>query len=394
MGNFKDLPADIALDIITRLPAESILDCKLVCRKWRNLVSYHPSISKLHLTHILNHSNESEGKLSFLVMDRNKKFHYFEYNESSHDEKPPTHSIRRFDLTPPFTSFPVYYEVLGSFNGLVCLYGHQDCTACIFNPVTKKYVTLPSIMRNCNDDAPKIIHCSSGFGYLPSTNDYKFVEMYKLRIDLEIFEVDVYTLGSGNGWSTVGRFDTKFAKVYNGVGEFVNGALHWRRTERSGVVDFDMTEEKFHEHISSPPFLENIWYDCTIGELDGVLYYSIRYHYSEISDIWLLKEKNDQRDMKQQAKHELLGWSKEYSLPDSKKPLALTKSGGVLCFNHSSLGIYDAIASTSKELREFSGISQIFPHKNTLISLKELGEEYIKVMATLLLLVLVEIQDS
>nr|QBG82566.1 elongation factor G [Papaver somniferum] len=68
--------------------------------------------------------------------------------------------------------------------------------------------------------------------------------------------------------------------------------------------------------------------------------------------------------MKEQVEQEPLGWSKEFCLP-GKRPLALTKSGSVLCFDYMSLSIYDAISSTSKEIVDSLHSYRIFAHKNT-----------------------------
>ncbi|XP_026399946.1 uncharacterized protein LOC113295828 isoform X2 [Papaver somniferum] len=120
-------------------------------------------------------------------------------------------------------------------------------------------------------------------------------------------------------------------------------------------------------------------YVLIILSLDGVLYYSIFYFSGgKRSDVWLLKVKKDIG--KEQVEHESLGWSKALTLP-GKEPLAFTKSGGLLCYAYSSLNIYDATTSTSKKLMGFGdAISQIFSHKNTLVSVKELGEADIRLM--------------
>lgn len=116
MENFSRLTTDIVLDIITRLPTESVLECKLVCTPWRNPVSYHPSFSQIHLTH-LNQSADS-SKLSFLVLDEDRHFYYFEYNENN--DETPIDGIRRIKFTPPMECSR--YTLLGSINGLACFF--------------------------------------------------------------------------------------------------------------------------------------------------------------------------------------------------------------------------------------------------------------------------------
>ncbi|XP_026398378.1 uncharacterized protein LOC113294179 [Papaver somniferum] len=311
MGNLNHLPTDILLDKITRLPAESIQDCK----SWRDLVSHHPSFSRLYLTH-LNHFADS-GKLSFLVLAENN-LHYFENNESR--DEMPIQSIRRFNLISPFRNF-YSYKVLGTINGLVCLY---------------------------------------------------------IQGQLDVIEVVVYTLGSGEGWRNVGRFDSEYI---NTDGVFANGALHWVDVKGRRVLAFDLTEEKFREHITLPrlPPGQRSFHRYALRELGGVMYF-FRATEDLYSEIRLLKEKNDDVDMKEKVEHKPLGWRKGFRLPVGRKPLAFTKSDGVLCYDFWSLDISEPIASTSKELVDWILFDDIFFHKNTLVSLKELGEEEIKTM--------------
>ncbi|XP_026420477.1 F-box protein At2g40925-like [Papaver somniferum] len=333
MENLKNLPTDILLDITARLPIESILNCKLVCKLGRYLVSDNPSFYRLHLSH-LNQSSDS-GKLSFLVLEgMSKQLHYFEY-----DEKLDKTLIRRINFTP---TFPFSCEVLGSINGLICLYGYDGLTACICNPVTRENVMLPSIKTDC-----------------------------------DIVNVAVYTLGSSNGWKNVGMLESEFCDLFFHHGVFVNGALHWMDKRGGMVYVFDLAEEKFREPISPPTFPPGrMWqhYTLALGVLDGVLYFSIRYDCQitgcPCSYIWLLKK---------QVGNESLGWSKKF-LNLRREPLAFTKRGGVLCFDDSSLEIYDPILSASRKLVGFSAFTQIIPHKNTFASLKELGVEDINLM--------------
>ncbi|XP_026421789.1 F-box/kelch-repeat protein At3g23880-like [Papaver somniferum] len=313
MKNLNNLPTDLLLDIIIHTPIDSILDCKLVCRSWRDLVSHHPSFSQLHLSR-LNSSTDSGKTSSFIVKSRNQQLHYFEYNDETVN-----HSLRRFNLTLPFTS---EYMVIGSFNGIVCLY-KSDHTSLICNPVTRNYVVLPKFKGGCGE----YVYCSSGFGYLPLTNQYKVVVLYKLRREPSFIEVAVYTLGSGKGWRNVWRSGFPFRLCYNETGVYANGALHWKENDEKGrVLVFDLTEEKFRQCLSPPPAPpkpeEGMRLNYFIGQLGGVLYCSIYYFMSDIhSDIWLLNEKEDIGDMKDQVEHEPLAWSKLFFCP-GKEPLA------------------------------------------------------------------------
>ncbi|RZC56045.1 hypothetical protein C5167_014901 [Papaver somniferum] len=51
MGNFNMLPLEIMLEILSRLPTEVVLECKLVSKSWKNCTQ-HPSLSQMHLNHL------------------------------------------------------------------------------------------------------------------------------------------------------------------------------------------------------------------------------------------------------------------------------------------------------------------------------------------------------
>ncbi|XP_026428710.1 uncharacterized protein LOC113324626 [Papaver somniferum] len=304
--------------------------------------------------------------MAFRVLSESKHFYYFEYKDNNDDT--PIDSIKRINFTPLFG-----YRVFGSFNGLVCFRtGFRYDSVYICNPVTREYVKLPKFNRDSDHSIP----WTRGFGYLPLTNEYQVVEIHRLSADLNIVEVLVYTVGGGSGWKIVGRFDIQDGKAHvEKHGVFVNGALHWVESTCGRVFVFDLTEEKFREHVSRPPRPpDSLWPEYgSIGVVGGVLYYFVKY-FSQITrmhsyDIWPLKGKNDTGDMKEQVVQEPLGWREKFTFYVGK-PLSFTKSSGVLYFNSRDLGIYDASASTSKELVRFSAVSQIFPHKNTLVSLK------------------------
>lgn len=120
--------------------------------------------------------------------------------------------------------------------------------------------------------------------------------------------------------------------------------------------------------------------------LDGMLFFgvSVLVEGAELYDIWLLAKKNDNHD--EGEYHQSFGWTKEFRIDHGDELVSLMKSGSVLTYGYSSLRrhhlhIYDPKASTSKPLMEFKEqIHQVFPHRNTLVSLKELGEEETKVM--------------
>lgn len=156
---------------------------------------------------------------------------------------------------------------------------------------------------------------------------------------------------------------------------FSGGALYWLNEELKTVTTFDLAEEKFCPHLSPPPLWpDSDWDFSTIGTMDGFLFFSV--FLDDEEDMWLLKKKNDDHDMKEQPEeHQSMVWSRQFRIGTSEL-LAVTKTKGVLTYNGNYLSICDTKALTSKSLVDFEEqIALVIPHRNTLVSLKELGEE-------------------
>lgn len=142
-------------------------------------------------------------------------------------------------------------------------------------------------------------------------------------------------------------------------------------------ITFDLAEEKFGENLSLPREI------CRRGVLDGILYVAAEVVVNgvECYDIWLLKQKSVNNETSEQQG--LQSWSREFRVGD-KELLAVTKRGGVLTYVDNYINMYDTKTSTSRRLVKFNNrLNRVYPHKNTLVSLKELGEEDIKVMRSI-----------
>ncbi|XP_026389189.1 putative F-box protein At1g53550 [Papaver somniferum] len=376
MEYFNFLPDEITLDIISRLPTENVLKCKLVCRNWRSLIR-HPSFSKMHLHH-LYHPAADSGKLGFITLTypvgrKKGSFQYFEYDENHESIE----RIRKFNFKSPFGEDTIYTTFLGSLNGLICVTRHRFgvTETCICNPITREYIMLPEISRVGMNRG------ISGYGYVSSTNEYKVVRiMYENKT--EVKEVYVYTLGSGNGWRNIGKLNFESIALWE-EGVFVKGVLYWLDCEFRMIVPFNLAEEKFCKNLSlpfPPDYNSADWYK--LGVLDGCLSFAINKNVNggECWDVCLLKKKDDNLGMIEQEGHQSLGWNKEFGVYD-KAIFAVTKRYGVLTFNGNHINIHDLEATTSKTVVDFEErLIGVFPHKNILVSLKELGEEDTKMM--------------
>ncbi|XP_026398199.1 F-box protein At3g07870-like [Papaver somniferum] len=364
MGNC--LPKEITTDILSRLPNESLWECKLVCKPWRDLIVSDPSFTHMHIQHrqrgTCNKHDSSAGQCV-------KRLYYAEFNKSNEKFV----RVKDLDLThreadngidydtlpndrwgPEPWEIPFgeeiehYEEIVGSCNGLVCITLSYNIKEELFykplyvcNPMTRECVVLPKIIvptesddEPCySDDEVELWHgdFNDGFGYSPSTNEYKVVRIY-------YDEVYVYTLGDGKGWRHIGTKEYK-----SGAGEYVHRAYNWLDKDRN-LVSFDLEDEKFGV-LPSPPCFRD-WDDYSYelredGECLSIVHRNQRYVY----DIWLLKkkelEKNETNKDEQDYQQSSWSWMKGFTLYDDRdvslksnhkkpKPFAITKDSEVL----------------------------------------------------------------
>ncbi|XP_026378292.1 F-box/kelch-repeat protein At3g23880-like [Papaver somniferum] len=244
--------------------------------------------------------------MGFIVSTcKNDKSHYFEYNEN-HEPSAPIQRIRRINSVPPFEESVIF----GSCNGLLCFaqspwFVEQTFNSvCICNPRTKEYVVVPEIKI----DRADTFCWATGFGYISSTNEYKVVGVCQWR-ELDFVEVLVYTLGSGNVWRNLGKFNVGCNEAW-GHSIFFNEALYWLDVGLQMIFVFDLAEEKFREHPPPPPLpTESNFLNNRIGVSDGFLFFTYCLIVRGITyyDTWLLRKKNDDHDMKENEEHQSLG---------------------------------------------------------------------------------------
>ncbi|XP_026454422.1 putative F-box protein At3g22710 isoform X2 [Papaver somniferum] len=304
MGRINNLPKEIMSEILSRLPTESVLDCKLVCKRWLNVV-LHPSFSHMHFNRL-----DSAVCLN--------------------------------------ASYKGYYG-----------------PAYICNPITREYILLPISKR---------AYQWTGFGYIPSTSEYKVVRISVGSRDLNAGNIQVYTLGSGFGWRNVGNTDIEIDNFAAPAGAFANGALHRVNKREGTVLAFHLTNEKFIE-LPSPPCL-TAGVSVTLKVLGNFLS-ATSYHNASSCEIWLLKKNKDNCDD--------LSWSKDFSFDvfDNYKswPFCYTKCGRLLFYGDNNISSYHPKDSSAKMDVSFGKtIVKGIPHKNTLVSLKVLGEKNVRTM--------------
>ncbi|XP_026445587.1 F-box protein At3g07870-like [Papaver somniferum] len=260
----ENLHADILSKLLSHIPRESVLSCKLVCKTWNTLLLGR----KLEVGILLCVASREE---------RNLQLHYGYYDEiitlTDDDHESFTYKTVERIKHPVINKREreVIDIMVGSCNGLVCfLVPHHRVVDPVYicNPISGEYINLPRI-----DSKKGLI--VSGFGYNRSVDRYKVIRIhYPNRFGYgwprSPGQVQIYTLvGGDSGWRNLG--DIKYSLAFNGT--LLNGSLYWLDWNDQKIVSFDLADEEFRLLPTAPPCficVKHAYYrlavlDCWVG---------------------------------------------------------------------------------------------------------------------------------
>ncbi|KAI3874050.1 hypothetical protein MKX03_016379 [Papaver bracteatum] len=387
------LPSDIVLDILSWLPAESVSDCKLVCkrllnllsRRWDQFAKVHYQRQLLRLSSSGDATSSSTGFLFSFQKDEKdntigvRLYYGNEYNgEMNIHENFSYKTLQKTSVS--FHDMLDSDVIVGSYNGLICLLRYHHGIADpihICNPNIGEYVNLPEYTLREEDYLD-----AYGFGYVHSMDQYKVVRIYYPESDnYDNGEVQVYTIGSGSAWRTIGKTSYQLWSQYS-LGTYVDGSLHW--IDNKKIIAFNLVNEEFR--LIQPPPSYDPSHDCRYC-LDMVLAlrenvcFCHQNNEEHLLDIWSLKKNATEAS-----------WSRDFSIAYNStwemgspsyefpvKPFLITKKNEVLFVHQgSTLYCYDPNTNTviklwNDEKWELMRLCAV-PHINSFVSLKALGE--------------------
>ncbi|OVA07457.1 F-box domain [Macleaya cordata] len=392
----ENLHPDIISNIFSRLPVESVYQCKLVCKTWQSLL-HNTKVGLLFSIGL--HYRKFKGAVQLYYGGQYDEINNNSIDDDDDDDDDDEHNndyyysyktLTKIDH-PPITNRAFIHVMLGSCNGLVCFFvPHHgiDDPVYICNPITGEYVYLPKLTTRERQDS-SCHDLVSGFGYNLSTDEYKVVRIY-YEFDQPSFlgHVQVYTLGrGGSAWRSKGEITHFFCSS----SIYANGALYWLDVGERKVVAFDLADEEFRLLPSPPCF--GMCKSAFVGlRLLGGYVCIVYINEGKYLDIWALKKKkkkikHSDYDVKEQEEYHSWSWSwsREFSIAwegpvmgTSYQPFALTKKNEVLLLHNGILSCYDPKTATSKKLWDDDSASryiQAIPHMNSNVSLKALGEK-------------------
>ncbi|XP_026384765.1 F-box protein CPR1-like [Papaver somniferum] len=290
------LPDDVIQEILTRLPAKSIINCRCVCKTWFSLISERDFV-KRHLDHTIH--SKKQSKFMCIIEDATKPY-YPLISTVSYDDTLYSSSFMSGDedyveIDPPLIDFAYPVHFLGSVNGLICIMFHTSVVDglvpffVIWNPTTREYKILPPSQNRVTDKKEFSIY---SFGYDHKSDNYKLVKAEFLQdgfVELpptseeDVHAAEIYSLES-DSWRIIETIPYHMLRYvpYDSVsGVLVNGVRHWlakrkyltKGLKEDFIVSFDFSDERFKQ-MQLPKSFQNktawrpLW---TVGVLEECL---------------------------------------------------------------------------------------------------------------------------
>ncbi|PWA68632.1 F-box domain-containing protein [Artemisia annua] len=282
----RDLPRDVLIHILIRLPAKSLGQFKSVCKYWFSLISSADFVKLHHHQAISNTStNHSRVFIMSCYSLHSANFASLSCYEGFNDDD--TSAI--VTLNNPLEKEPPThnYELMGSCYGLIYFLLKNDCIL-LWNPTTQEKRLIPDSSTSFSDGTRFY-----GLGYDLKKDDYKMVRACH-SISSKSISSEVFNLKTGS-WRTVqvSRIDINRPEE---IETFSNGAVHWLVKSVCGsdktdtILSFDMKEEIFKE-IVLPNFTRSesaVFVD--LGDLKGCLYAVYGGDNGVDLNFWVMKE--------------------------------------------------------------------------------------------------------
>ncbi|XP_071725227.1 F-box/kelch-repeat protein At3g06240-like [Rutidosis leptorrhynchoides] len=245
----KDIPDDVLLHILIRLPVESIGRCMCVRKHWRSLLK-SPSFASLY------HNSTNNGRNRYLSLWKNECQLQFHHDNQNYDN----YKLFTFPFAKVY-NFP-YSNCMEICNGLICFARDSLLTPpfVLWNPVIQKVLVLPPTngmwYPNGMPYHLPLRFQHLGFAFDSLTNDYKIVTIRYYGKGIQS-HLEIFSLNNDSWKYGPCQIDPNYSFDEKPPSTF-NGGLHWLANHDIGdtcvIFGFNVNTESFR-HIQVPDIL-------------------------------------------------------------------------------------------------------------------------------------------
>ncbi|PIN13420.1 hypothetical protein CDL12_13946 [Handroanthus impetiginosus] len=280
-GEIRNLPEEIIIEILARVPVKSLLKFRCVSKSWHSLISSSQFI-KTHLKNATNKSNFSNHRVMVTICNP-----HFDLKHCS---------LRSLMFEPVTVASNIDYPqknphkavwIVGSCNGLICI-AIDEKDIYLWNPTTRVSRKIPPAAVKMKQG----FYYLWGFGYNEPDDDYNIVGIFCVFGSGGVYEsiVKIYSLRA-NSWKRIEDF--KGGIPLDDSGKFASGKIHFSATpgidldSRWKIVSLDMKNEVYGI-VEQPNYGEG-YFDSFLGVLGGCICVLCNYQKTR-ADVWVMKE--------------------------------------------------------------------------------------------------------
>ncbi|XP_055826205.1 putative F-box protein At1g33530 [Solanum dulcamara] len=236
-----EMPDAMVMEIISRLPLKFVVQCKLLSKNIKGMIS-HPEFSKT----LFQRQKDTSSQLIYLVND-GRLFRQF-----------PKISLN--PISQSVTTLSYDLEILASCNGLILFDFERIRRYCVFNPTTGEHQLIPYTESPRND----LEKTGLAVDY-PNSDQYKLVTISKLVENFNLFyKFHLLSSEQSGLWREIQlRTNTFLSLPLGSPPVYWCDSLYWLRSDGS-VLAFDTKREEAIL-IDRPEFLDH--YDLSYGRI-------------------------------------------------------------------------------------------------------------------------------
>lgn len=315
------LPRDLVIEILSRLPAKDLCKLRCVSKSWNVLLSRD-------IEFIAQHIQWWKQKPLLLVR---------RYLSDGTGEPSKTR------ITIEFTSIDMHGDIIDKFekqiDGPVHTFiscGPLTLLCCMYS----LYVCNPSIHKIVRVPFPSSSRLyNTGFGFLPSSNEYKVVHMFRgSEVENGKVGCEVFSFPTGGGVSSSSWRRIRDCPSSAWIDEYllcVSGAIYWVIScgwKEKSILSLDLKTEEFstisypiQESKTEYSFLEYIGLAgslCVVG-------FSAE---ASRMDIWMLKDKRKGRWSVEHSIN-LFPWCPKFLIPRDEEILVQMEGMDMICYS-------------------------------------------------------------
>ncbi|KAF3676341.1 hypothetical protein FXO37_05399 [Capsicum annuum] len=225
---------DIIFEILSRLPAKSLMRFNCVCKTWNSLIRDDPNFVQSHIAR-----SQAPPTATRLLFD-------LYYHDNKRDVAVKENKKRRIEGFPLELQEPRHYfnyekmrTCSNHCNGLICLYNVEDTRVYLLNVTTGE---IKALSFSVNDVKSPLYPPRLCLGFDLVMEKYKLLQLFvEYNNNKLVTKMRIRTLGRDSYWRNCCHMSSTVSPLRS---NFLNGVLYWVHCPCSRIFYFDLTKEE------------------------------------------------------------------------------------------------------------------------------------------------------